>query len=204
MAWMGAHEPTAGHGYDLSRRAPVAAGNAASHAGHAGGGARAGPRGFAALLPRDVGRGDLRRGDALPRRGSLGAARLSACCGAQHPVPDAGARRQCGRLHDLSRQCRAGVHPRGPSARYRHLPDLRLAELARADAVGDRRNARVRWNRRGRHLLYGRHPRPFPRTLCARLLCRSWRKRAGRTEAPTYSRSRTWLVSSSPTRRGAW
>ncbi len=50
---------------------------------------------------------------------------------AQHPVPDAAARLQRSRLHELRRQRRALLRPAGGGGRRRPVPRVRLAELGR-------------------------------------------------------------------------
>ena len=62
------------------------------------------------VLARDVGRGDVRHGDAVPqgsRRGS-GSTELRERS-PEHPLPDAAAGRERRRLHELPRQRRQGV-----------------------------------------------------------------------------------------------
>ncbi len=87
------------HRHDLPRRPPVAAGDPGAHPRPA----RRRPvrrahRAGAAVASR-LGRGDLRRRAALPRRGPLGAARRAARGRAQHLPADAAARAQHRRLH---------------------------------------------------------------------------------------------------------
>ena len=50
---------------------------------------------------------------------------------AEHPVPDAAARLQRGRLHELRRQRGALLRAAGGGARHRPVPRLRLAQLGR-------------------------------------------------------------------------
>ncbi len=94
-----------------------------------------------AVLARVLGRRDLRRRDALPQGGPVGAARATARGGAEHAVPDAAARGERGRLHELCRQRRALLRPAGGRRRHRRVPRLRLAELGRQHARRDRRGA---------------------------------------------------------------
>src|SRR5258708_7899812 len=61
----------------------------------------------AAVLGGVLGRGQVRRGDAFPARGSLAAARAVARAPAEPAAADAAALRQCGGLCELSRQRRA-------------------------------------------------------------------------------------------------
>ena len=61
----------------------------------------------------------------------------------EYPVPDAPARLERRRLHELSRQRRQGVRPRGGIGRDRPVPHLRLAQLgAEHGAWRSRRSAR--------------------------------------------------------------
>ena len=105
----------------------------------------------AAALGRGLGRRDLRRRAAVPRRGPVGAAREAARGAAEHRDPDAAARPQHRRLHAVPDRGHRGLRARGRSDRRRHLPDLRRAQRRLADAPGDRRGARDRHRgRRGR------------------------------------------------------
>ena len=54
------------------------------------------------LEARELGRRDVRRGASLPARVSLGTSRDAAQTHSQHPIPDAPARRQRRRIHQLS------------------------------------------------------------------------------------------------------
>ena len=62
------------HRHHVPRRAPVAAGHPGAHPGPAGRGAVRGAHRPAAAVPGVLGRGDLRRGAALPGRGPVGPA----------------------------------------------------------------------------------------------------------------------------------
>ena len=73
---------------------------------------------------------------------------------------DAHARPQRRRLHAVPRGRRHRVRRGGARGRHGRLPDLRRAQQRRADPSGDRRRARARGLRRGRHLLHRRRPRP--------------------------------------------
>ncbi|GLH16947.1 Protein of unknown function, partial [Gryllus bimaculatus] len=97
---------TPAHGHYLQGRAPVAAGDARAHARPA---ARVAVRGaplLRAVRPGELGRRHLRRGAALPARVPLGAAGVHAPPAAQRALPDAAARRQRRRLHQLPGQRR--------------------------------------------------------------------------------------------------
>ena len=82
-----------------------------------------------ALLPGAVGRRHLRRGHALPQGGPLDAPPAPARGHPQHPLPDAAARLERGRLHQLPGQRRRALRRGGRGERRRHLPGLRLAQL---------------------------------------------------------------------------
>ncbi len=99
------------------------------------------------VLARMLGRRDLRRRDALPEGRSVGAPVATARARAQHPVPDAAARLQRRRLHQLSRQRGAGIScSRRPQAGidvFRVFDSLELGrEHARRDGRGASRPAR--------------------------------------------------------------
>ncbi len=159
----GVRRPTApadrcrGHRHDLPGRPPVAAGDPGPHPRPA---QRRGPRrpdDPRAAQPRGLGRGDVRRGAALPRRGPVGAAGRAASGRAEHLPPDAAARAQHGRLHAVPHRGHERLRRGGRGHRHRHLPDLRRAQRRRADAAGDRGGARDRdVGRRGRALLHRR------------------------------------------------
>ena len=147
----------------------------------------------AAALGRGVGRRDLRRGAALPRRGPVGAAGRAARGAPEHLPPDAAARPQHRRLH-------AATRPRSTDAFVAEAAatgvdifrDLRRAQRRRADAPGDRRRARDRHRGRGgRALLHRRPARPGRgRSTRSTTTC-AWPSRSS-TPGPTSSRSRTW------------
>ena len=86
-----------------------------------------------------------------------------------------------------------------PGGRGRHgpVPHLRLPELGREHARRDRRGGRGRQARRGRDLLHRRHPRPRPRQILARLLCRP-RQGAGGGRLPHPGRQGHGRACSSP------
>ena len=92
-----------------------------------------------------VGRGDVRRGAAVPRRGPLGAAGRAARGGAQHLPADAAARAQHGRLHAVPDRGDRRVRRRGGAATgidiFRIFDALNDVD---ADAAGDRRGPRDR------------------------------------------------------------
>ena len=137
-----------GHRHDVPRRPPVAAGHAGAHPRPA---PRRRPRRApdpAAAQRGGVGRGDVRRGAALPRRGPLGAARRAARGHAQPAAADAAARAQHRRLHAVPDCGHRRVRDRGRAHRHRHLPHLRRAQRRRPDAPGDRRGPRDRHRRR--------------------------------------------------------
>ena len=94
------------HRHHLARRAPVAAGDAAAHLRHRARRARDRAPGRRPLLAGDVGRRDLRRRLPLPVGGSVAAPGGAAPAGPERDVPDAGARRQRRRLHQLPRRRR--------------------------------------------------------------------------------------------------
>ena len=88
-----------GHRHHVPRRPPVAARDAGPHPRPAGGGAARRPDDAGAVVARGVGRGDVRRGAAVPVRGPVGAAGRAAPGGAEHLPPDAAARAQHRRVH---------------------------------------------------------------------------------------------------------
>ena len=122
------------------------------------------------LLARMLGRRDVRRGAALSRRVPLGSAAAPARVHPQPPAPDAGARFERRRLHQLPRQRGAGVRGPGRGLRDRPLPHLRSPELGREHAGRGRRGARDRAHLRGGHLLHRRSARLAPQPLRHRLL----------------------------------
>ena len=89
---------------------------------------------------------------------------------AQHPVPDAAARRQRRRLHQLPGQRGPRVLPPGRRQRHGHLPRLRLAQLLAQPVRGHGRGQQGRRRRRGRHQLHGRCQRPPAHQVQPRLL----------------------------------
>ena len=76
---------------------------------------------------------------------------------AQPAAADAAALRQCGRLHQLSRQRGALLRRAVRRGRHRPVSHLRLAQLGREHAGRDRRGARVRQAVRGGDLLHRQH-----------------------------------------------
>jgi pyruvate carboxylase len=108
------------------------------------------------VLAGMLGRRDLRRGAALPQGRPLGAPGPPARRRAQRAVPDAAARLQRRRLHQLCRQRRALLRAAGGEGGRRRLPRLRLAELGGQHARGDGRGARDRRAVRGGDLLHRR------------------------------------------------
>jgi len=110
-----------------ARCAPVAAGDAHALLRH--GADRRGlcPAAARTDVARMLGRGHLRRGHALFERVSLDTAARAARAHPQRPVPDAAARRQRRRLHQLSRQRGPPVRRPGGRQRHRSVPCLRLA-----------------------------------------------------------------------------
>ena len=75
-------------------------------------------------------------------RRSVGAAAAAARSDPEHLFPDAVARVERGRLHGVSGQRGARVRRRGGRAGHRHLPHLRLAQLAAEHEGGDGGGAR--------------------------------------------------------------
>ena len=171
-----AQSTVARHRHDLPRRPPVAARDPGAHPRPARGRRSRRPHDAAAVVARGLGRCDVRRGAALPRRGPVGAAGRAAPGGAQHLPADAAARAQHGRLHAVPDRGHRRLRPGGGDDRHRRLPDLRRAQRRRADATGDRGGARHRHHgRRGRALLHRRPVRPRRDALHARLLPRAGR-----------------------------
>ena len=180
------------HRHHLPRRPPVAAGHPGAHHRPRGRRRPRRPADAAAALGRGLGRGDLRRRAALPRRGPVGAAGAAAQGHPEHLPADAAARPQHGRLHAVPHGGHRGLRARGGGHRHRHLPHLRRPQRRRADAAGHRGRARHRHRRRrGRALLHRRPVRPRRAALHARLLPAAWPSASSRP-APTSSRSRTW------------
>ena len=126
----------------------------------------------AAVVAGGVGRRDVRRGAALPRRGPVGAAGRAAAGGAQHLPADAAARAQHGRLHAVpdrgDRRLRRRRRPATGIDVFRIFDALNDVEQMRpaieaVRATGTRR-------RRGGALLHRRPVRPGREALHARLL----------------------------------
>ena len=122
------------------------------------------------LLAGVLGRRHLRRGHALPQGGPLGPAPRAARRDPEHPLPDAAARLQRGRLHQLPRQRGGEVRPRGGGLRRRRVPRLRLAQLDPGDDGRLRGGAQGGQDPRGRDLLHRRHHRSLAHQVPARLL----------------------------------
>ena len=140
---------------------------------------------YAALLPRAVlggmlGRRDLRRRDAISQGGSVGAAGAAARGDAEPAAADAAALGQCGRLHQLSRQRGALLRAAVGRGRHRRVPRLRLAQLGREHAGGDRRGARERQAVRGGDLLHRQPEQPARAQVHARLLPQAGARAEGR------------------------
>ena len=172
-AWVRDQKRAAAHRHHLPRRPPVADGHPPAHLRHDPGGAGGGPAPVRAVLAGDVGRRHLRRGHALPARGSLGAPGPAAQADPQHPVPDAAARGERRRLHQLPRQRRPALRQGGGADRDGHLPHLRLAQLAARHPARGRDGARGRGHRRGRDLLHRQHRRPQAQQVRPQVLRRS-------------------------------
>jgi hypothetical protein len=120
-----------------------------AHPRHAGDRAALRAPAAGAVLAGMLGRRDLRRRAALPQGRPVGAPGAAARSRAQHAVPDAAARLQRGRLHQLSRQRRALLRAAGGEGGRRRLPRLRLAQLGGQHARRDGRRARDRRALRG-------------------------------------------------------
>ena len=107
----------------------------------------------AAVVARGVGRGDVRRGAAVPVRGPLGAARQAAAGGAEHLPADAAARPQHGRLHAVPDGGHRRVRARGGRSTgidvFRIFDALNDVEQMRPaiEAVRDDRHRRSRRSR---------------------------------------------------------
>ena len=123
----------------------------------------------------------------------------------EHPVPDAAAREQRRRLHELSRQRRPRVRQAKRRARHRRLPHLRLAELDRQHAGGDRGGARARRSAicEAAICYTGDILDPGAHEVLARVL-RAAGQGAGRDGHAHPRASRTWPGCASRTRRTRW
>ena len=180
------------HGHHLPGRPPVAARHPGAHQGPADGGRPRGPDDPAAVVAGGLGRGDVRRGAAVPGRGPVGAAGRAPRGRAEHLPADAAPRPQHRRLHAVPDGGHRGVRRRGGGHRDRRLPDLRRAQRRRADEAGDRGGAGDRdRRRRGRPLLHRRPVRPVGTPVHAGLLPATWRSGSS-VPARTCWRSRTW------------
>ena len=182
-----------GHRHHVPRRAPVAARHPGAHPRPA----RRRPARRAddarAALRGVLGRRDLRRRAAVPRRGPVGAAgraargacRTSACrCCCAGATPSATRRTR--------RRSPTRSSPRPPRTGIDIFRIFDALNDVDADAPGDRRRAGHRHRRRrGRALLHRRPVRPGRAALHARLLPAA-RRADRRRRARTCSRSRTW------------
>ena len=196
--------PRRGHRHHVPRRAPVAARHPRAHPRPARGRRSRGPDDTAAVVAGGVGRGDVRRGAALPLRGPVGAAG-QAPPGRSEPLPaDAAARAQHRRVHAVPHRRHRCLRRGGRGDRHRRVPDLRRAQRRRADAARDRGGALDRDDGRGGGALLHRRPlRPAGEALHARLLPRASR-RGSSTRAHTCWRSRTWPACCARRPRGRW
>ena len=140
--------PAAHHGHHLPRRPPVPAGHPRPHPGHAERRRGLRPPAGRAVQPGDVGRGDLRRFDALPEGVPLAAAGGPAGGLPERAVPDAAPRQQRGRVHELPGQRGEVVRQRDRRRRAGPVPRVRRPELDEEHAgrdggcPGDRRPLR--------------------------------------------------------------
>ena len=106
-----------GHRHHLPRRPPVAAGHPGPDQGPAADRPVRGPDDPRAVLGRVLGRGDLRRGAAVHRRGPVGTAGGAALQHARAVPADAAARAQHRRLHPVPDQGDHLVRGRGGRGR---------------------------------------------------------------------------------------
>ncbi|KAL7550817.1 hypothetical protein ACHAWF_015673 [Thalassiosira exigua] len=121
---------------------------------------RAHERGVAQrLLPRVLGRGHLRRLDAVPERVPVGSVDGAEGGRAGHSLPDAVEGSQRGGVHQLRRQRGLQVLRAGEGGGDGRLPRLRFVELHREHEARDRRGRSGRRDRRGRLLLHWRRVR---------------------------------------------
>ena len=192
------------HRHHLPRRPPVAAGHPGAHPRPARRRAARRPHHPRAVVPGVLGRGDVRRGAALPLRGPLGAAGRAAPGRAQRVPADAAARAQHRRLHALpDRRSPTRSSPRRPPP----------GSTSSASSTPSTTSSRcVRRSRR-----CGPPARPWPRWRCATpatspipassstpstTTC-AWPSGSSR-RAPTCWRSRTWPACCAPQRRAPW
>ena len=157
--WVREQKPLLVDRHDVPRCPSVAAGHAGANPRHAARGRRLRAALPGRLLDRDVGRRHVRHGDAVPQGRPLGTAGPAPREDPQHPVPDAAARVERRRLHELSRQRRQGVRQGGGRGRHRPVPRLRLAQLGAEHGAVARGRARGRGALRSGDLLHRRHPR---------------------------------------------
>ena len=180
------------HRHHVPRRAPVVARDPGPHPRPGRGRRARGPHDATAVVPGGVGRCDVRRRVALPRRGPVGAAGPAAAGGAEHLPADAAARPQHGRLHAVPDRGHRGLRAGGRGDRHRRLPDLRRPQRRRADAARDRGRPRDRHDRRGGRALLHRRPVRTRTRSSTRSTTTSSSLRGSSTRARTSSRSRTW------------
>ena len=161
--WMREQKRAAAHRHHVPRRPPVAAGHAAPHLRHARACADAYARHLpGAVLARDVGRGDVRHGDAVPQGRPVGPPRRA---------PRARSRTSCSRCccgpptrsatpTTPTTSCATFVSE-AAAGRHRRLPHLRLRSTGcRTCSVAIDAVLRAGDALRGGHLLHRRHPRP--------------------------------------------
>ena len=94
---------------------------------------------------------------------------------AESAAADAAALGERGRLHQLSRQCRALLRQAGGAVGHRPVPRLRLAQLGREHARRDRCRARVRQAVRGGDLLHRQSVRSEADQVRPQVLPVAWR-----------------------------
>ncbi|OLL75940.1 Pyruvate carboxylase [Pseudonocardia sp. Ae168_Ps1] len=189
-----------GHRHHVPGRTPVAAGHPGAYPRPRRGRAVRRPHDARAALPRVLGWSDVRRGTAVPGRGSVGAARRDQGGGAEHLHTDAAAGAEHRRVHAVSGGGDRRLRRRGRGDRDGHLPDLRCAQRRLPDASGHRRRPQHRHRAgRGRALLHrgsvrsrreALHPRllPAPRRADRRRRCaRAGDQGHGRAAAPARS-----------------
>ena len=146
----------------------------------------------AAVVDRVLGRRDLRRGAAVPRRGPVGAAGRAARGGAQHLPADAAARPQHRRLHAVPdrghRRVRAGG--RRPPASTSSGSSTRSTTSSRCGRRSTRCAKPARRSPRSRCATPATCPTPARSSTRSTTTC-GWPSRSS-TPARTCWRSRTW------------
>ena len=153
-------EAAADHRHDLPRCASVAAGHARAHATTCWRCADAVARRTPDLFSLEMwGGATFDTAMRFLQRRSVGAPAPAARARSEHLLPDAVPRRERRRLHELSRQCRAGFVKHAAEQRHRHLPHLRLAELPAEHEGRDGSGAGDARDLRSGDLLHRRHPR---------------------------------------------